>query len=157
METLKGQLGITLNHVPYKTVAAIAPDVVSGVLEVSTIDSGTPVQLIKAGRIRAIAALSLKRLPQLPDVATLGEQGYPVGFVPWYGLFGPASMPQDLVVRLNALLNRWLVLPETVAVFEQKQNTPAPLAKSAEAFAAQIRSELPVWRQMMLVAKIEGA
>ena len=122
METLKAQVGITLNHVPYKTVAAISPDVVSGVLQVSTIDAGTPVQLIKAGRIRAIAALSPKRLPLLPDVPTLGEQGYPVGFVPWYGLFGPASMPADLVSRINGLLNRWLVLPESVAMFEQKQN-----------------------------------
>ena len=157
METLKAQVGITLNHVPYKTVAAIAPDVVSGVLQVSTIDSGTPVQLIKAGRIRGIAALSNKRLPQLPDVATLGEQGFPVGFVPWYGLFGPASMPNEMVVRLNTLLNRWLVLPETIALFEQKQNSAAPLPKSAEAFAAQIQAELPVWRKMMQTAKIEGA
>ncbi len=157
METLKGQAGITLNHIPYKTVAAISPDVVSGVLQVSTIDAGTPVQLIKAGRIRAIAALSPKRLPLLPDVPALGEQGYPVGFVPWYGLFGPASMPNDLVSRLNGLLNRWLVLPESVAMFEQKQNTPAPSPKSAEAFAAQIQAELPVWRKMMQIAKIEGA
>lgn len=157
METLKAQVGITLNHVPYKTVAAIAPDVVSGVLQVSTIDSGTPVQLIKAGRIRGIAALSNKRLPQLPDVATLGEQGFPVGFVPWYGLFGPASMPTELVVRINTLLNRWLTLPETIALFEQKQNSAAPLPKSAEAFAAQIQAELPVWRKMMQTAKIEGA
>jgi tripartite-type tricarboxylate transporter receptor subunit TctC len=157
METLKGQVGMTLNHVPYKTVAAIAPDVVSGVLQVSTIDAGTPVALIKAGRIRAIAALSPKRLPQLPDVQTLGEQGYPVGFVPWYGLFGPTSMPQELVNRLNTLLNRWLVTPEAVAVFEQKQNSPAPTPKSPEAFAAQIQAELPVWRTMMQAAKIEGA
>jgi tripartite-type tricarboxylate transporter receptor subunit TctC len=157
METLKAQVGITLNHVPYKTVAAIAPDVVSGVLQVSTIDAGTPVQLIKAGRIRAIAALSNKRLPQIPDVPTLGEQGFPVGFVPWYGLFGPASMPNEMVVRLNTLLNRWLVLPETIALFEQKQNSAAPLPKSAEAFAAQIQAELPVWRKMMQTAKIEGA
>ena len=157
METLKDQVGIALNHVPYKTVAAIPPDVVSGVLPVSTIDAGTPVALIKAGRIRAIAALSPKRLPQLPDVPTLGEQGYPVGFVPWYGLFGPASMPNELVNRLNGLLNRWLLLPETIAVFEQKQNTPAPVPKSPEAFAAQIQAELPVWRKMMQTAKIEGA
>jgi tripartite-type tricarboxylate transporter receptor subunit TctC len=157
METLKAQAGIELNHVPYKTVAAITPDVVSGVLQVSTIDAGTPVQLIKAGRIRAIAALAPKRLPLLPDVPTLGEQGYPVGFVPWYGLFGPASMPADLVNRLNALLNRWLVLPDTVAMFEQKQNTPAPTPKSPEAFAAQIQAELPVWRKMMQTAKMEGA
>jgi tripartite-type tricarboxylate transporter receptor subunit TctC len=157
METLKAQTGITLNHIPYKTVAAIAPDVVSGVLQVSTIDAGTPVALIKAGRIRAIAALSPKRLPQVPEVQTMAEQGYPVGFVPWYGLFGPASMPPELVTRLNSLLNRWLVSPETVALFEQKQNTPAPTPKSSDAFAAQIQAELPVWRKMMQTAKIEGA
>ncbi len=157
METLKEQTGISMNHVPYKTVASISPDVVSGVLMVSTIDSATPVQLIKAGRIRAIAVLGPKRLPQLPDVATLAEQGYPLGFVSWYGLFGPSSMSNDLVAKLNALLNRWLVLPETVALFEQKQNSPAPLQKSPEAFAAMIQSELPVWRKLMQTAKIEGA
>lgn len=157
METLQEKTGVPFNHVPYKTVASIPPDVVSGTLPVSTIDSGTPVALIKAGRLRAIAALSPARLPQLPDVPTMSEQGYPVGFVPWYGLFGPASMPNDLVNRLNALLNRWLVLPEAAALFEQKQNSPAPKPKSAEAFAAQIQAELPIWRQMMKTAKIEGA
>jgi tripartite-type tricarboxylate transporter receptor subunit TctC len=157
MESLQESLGIMFNHVPYKTVSSIPPDVVSGVLMVSTIDAGTPVPLIKAGRLRAIAALAPKRLPQLPDVPTLEEQGYPVGFVPWYGLFGPASMPNDLVTRLNALLNRWLVTPEVVALFEQKQNSPAPKPKSAEAFAAQIQAELPIWRKLMRTAKIEGA
>jgi tripartite-type tricarboxylate transporter receptor subunit TctC len=157
METLQEKTGVPLNHVPYKTVAAIPPDVVSGTLPVSTIDSGTPVALIKAGRLRAVAAMSPARLPQLPDVPTMGEQGYPVGFVPWYGLFGPASMPADMVNRLNGLLNKWLVLPDTAALFEQKQNSPAPKPKSAEAFAAQIQAELPVWRQMMKTAKIEGA
>ncbi len=157
MESLQAETGTPMNHVPYKTVAAIPPDVVSGVLQISTIDAATPVQLIKAGRIRAIAALSPRRLPQLPDVPTLGEQGHPVGFVPWYGLFGPTSMPADLVNRLNNLLNRWLVLPDTVTLFEQKQNTPAPRPKTAEAFAAQILAELPVWRKMMQIAKIEGA
>lgn len=157
METLKERTGMTLNHIPYKTGAAIAPDVVSGVLKVSTIDSATPVALIKSGRIRAIAALSPKRLPQLPDVPTLDEQGYPLGFAPWFGMFGPASMPPELVNRINTLINRWLVTPEAVAVFEQRQNSPAPTPKSAEAFAAQIQAELPVWRKMMQAAKIEGA
>lgn len=157
METLKEMAGIPLNHVPYKTVASITPDVVSGVLMVSTIDSATPVQLIKAGRIRAIATLGPKRMPQLPDVPTLAEQGFPAGFLSWYGLFGPSSMPNELVNKLNALLNRWLVLPETAALFEQKQNAPAPLPKPPEAFAAMIQAELPVWRKMMQTAKIEGA
>jgi aminopeptidase N len=101
--------------------------------------------------------LGPKRMPQLPDVPTLTEQGYPAGFLSWYGLFGPSSMPNELVSKLNALLNRWLVLPEIAALFEQKQNAPAPLPKTPEAFAAMIQAELPVWRKMMQTAKIEGA
>jgi hypothetical protein len=66
-------------------------------------------------------------------------------------------MPNELVNKLNSLLNRWLVLPETAALFEQKQNTPAPVPKTPEAFAAMIQSELPVWRKLMQTAKIEGA
>jgi len=154
MESLNVMAGTTMNHVPYKTVAGIPPDLVSGVLKVAAIDAATPVALIKAGRIKALAALSPVRLPQLPDIPTAAEQGFPVEMVPWYGLFGPASMPTDLANRINAVLNKWLVLPETKAFFETKQNNPAPVPKSADEFAAQIQRELPIWRKMMADAKI---
>ena len=154
MEAIALQAGVRMNHVPYKTVAAIPNDLLSGVLQVSTIDSGTPVALIKAGRLRAIAALSGQRLPQLPDVPTIGEQGFAVDMTPWYGLFGPSSMPADLVMRLNALLNKWLQLPEVKTLFAEKQNSPAPITKSPEAFAAQIQSELVLWRKLVADAKV---
>ena len=154
MEAIALQAGVRMNHVPYKTVAAIPNDLLSGVLQVSTIDSGTPVALIKAGRLRAIAALSGQRLPQLPDVPTIGEQGFAVDMTPWYGLFGPSSMPADLVNRLNALLNKWLQLPEVKTLFADKQNSPAPITKSPEAFAAQIQSELVLWRKLVADAKV---
>jgi tripartite-type tricarboxylate transporter receptor subunit TctC len=154
MEAMALQAGVRMNHVPYKTVAAIPNDMLSGVLQVSTIDSGTPVALIKAGRLRAIAALSGQRLPQLPDVPTIGEQGFAVDMTPWYGLFGPSSMPADLVNRLNALLNKWLQLPEVKTLFADKQNSPAPITKSPEAFAAQIQSELVLWRRLVADAKV---
>ena len=154
MEAIALQAGVRMNHVPYKTVAAIPNDLLSGVLQVSTIDSGTPVALIKAGKLRAIAALSGQRLPQLPDVPTIGEQGFAVDMTPWYGLFGPSSMPADLVNRLNALLNKWLQLPEVKTLFADKQNSPAPITKSPEAFAAQIQSELVLWRKLVADAKV---
>lgn len=154
MESICLQAGVRMNHVPYKTVAAIPTDMLAGVLQVSTIDSGTPVALIKAGKLRAIAALSGRRLPQLPDVPTQGEQGYPLESAPWYGLFGPASMPADLVNRLNAVLNKWLELPETKTFFAEKQNSPAPVTKSPDAFAAQIQRELVAWRKMVADAKV---
>jgi tripartite-type tricarboxylate transporter receptor subunit TctC len=154
MEAICLQAGVRMNHVPYKTVAAIPNDLMAGVLQVSTIDSGTPVQLIKAGKLRAIAALSGRRLPQLPDVPTQGEQGFALESTPWYGLFSPASLPPELVNRLNALLNKWLELPDTKAFFAEKQNSPAPIPKSPEAFAAQIQRELVSWKKMVADAKV---
>ena len=106
-----------------------------------------------AGASPARLAAAVKRLPLLPDVPTQGEQGFPLEAPPWYGLFGPAGMSPDLVRRLNALLNRWLALPETVALFADKQNTPAPILKTPDEFAAQLQRELPVWRRMVADAK----
>ena len=154
MESICIQAGVRMNHVPYKTVAAIPTDMLAGVLQVSTIDSATPVALIKAGKLRAIAALSGRRLPQLPDVPTQGEQGYPLESAPWYGMFGPTSMPTELVNRVNGVLNKWLELPETKAFFADKQNSPAPVPKSPEAFAAQIQRELVAWKKMVADAKV---
>jgi tripartite-type tricarboxylate transporter receptor subunit TctC len=136
-------------------VSAIPTDMLAGVLRLSTLDAATPVPLIKSGKLKALAALSVKRLPLLPDVPTQGEQGHPLEAPPWYGLFGPAGMSPDLVRRLNALLNRWLALPETVALFADKQNTPAPILKTPEEFAAQLQRELPVWRRMVADAKLQ--
>ena len=85
---------------------------------------------------------------------TIGEQGFAVDMTPWYGLFGPSSMPADLVNRLNALLNKWLQLPEVKTLFADKQNSPAPITKSPEAFAAQIQSELVLWRKLVADAKV---
>ncbi|MBL8334778.1 MAG: tripartite tricarboxylate transporter substrate binding protein [Rubrivivax sp.] len=154
MEAIAAKAGVRLNHVPYKTVSGIPNDMLAGVLKLSTIDSGTPVALLKAGKLKALAALAVKRLPQLPDVPTQGEQGFPLEAPPWYGLFGPSGMSDDLARRLNALLNRWLALPETIAMFAEKMNTPAPLPKSPEEFAAQLQRELPVWRRMVADAKV---
>ena len=155
MEAISAKAGVKLNHVPYKTVSAIPTDMLAGVLKLSTIDAATPVPLIKSGKLKSLAALSVKRLPLLPDVPTQGEQGFPLEAPPWYGLFGPAGMSPDLVRRLNALLNRWLALPETVALFADKQNTPAPILKTPEEFAAQLQRELPVWRRMVADAKLQ--
>lgn len=154
MELVKNMAGIKLNHVPYKTVAQIPPDLLSGVLMVSSIDSGTPIALIKAGRLRALAALSTKRLPQLLDVPTLSEQGIPFEVETWYGVFGPAGLPNDIVVRLNGLLNRWMVTPEVAALFEQKQNSPAPVPLPASELSAWLPRELAVWQKLVTDSKV---
>jgi tripartite-type tricarboxylate transporter receptor subunit TctC len=149
MEMMKKRTGLSANHVPYKTVAQIPPDIVSGVVPVAWIDAATPVPLVRSGRVRVIAVAAQKRLPQFLDALTLTEQNVPFDIDTWYGLFAPAGLPADIVSRLNAVLNRWLALPETSAYFEDKQNTPAPIPLKTEEFVRLIQRDIGGWKSLI--------
>lgn len=149
MESLKQQTGMVINHVPYKTVSQIPTDLISGVVPVAWVDAATAVPHIRSGRVRAIAITSIQRMPQIPEVSSLTEQGYTYDAHPVYGLFGPKGMPPELVQRLNGLLNRWLALPQTVEFFAQRQNMPRSDAMSAEQYAKSLQDELQSWIRLI--------
>lgn len=155
MEHLKKQTGMDLTHVPYKTVAQIPPDVISGVMPIATIDAASPLPHIRSGRVRPIAAISQTRLPQMPDVPTLPQQGLILDAQSWYGLFGPKGMPDDVTQRINGILNRWLVQPETVKFFAEKQNGPAPIPTTVAEFRKVIADDLVSWKGLLDAAGLE--
>jgi tripartite-type tricarboxylate transporter receptor subunit TctC len=155
MEWLKSITGMQIVHVPYKTVAQIPPDVISGVMPVATIDKATPVTHIKSGRVRGLSTLGNQRAPQLPDVPSLAEQGYKIDAIPWYGFFGPKGLPRDLTERINALINRWMVTPEVVAFFEQKQNDHPPIPISVADFEKVIQADLVSWKKLIDAAGVK--
>lgn len=155
MEMLKTRTGMDIAHVPYKTVAQIPPDVVSGVLPVSWIDSATPVPLIKSGRVRAIAVAAPSRLPQIPEVQTLREQGIDYDIAPVYGMYVPAGTPKPIIDSLNAAVNKWLSLPETITYFEQRQNAPKPEIMSADEFARKQERDVGLWRKLIDDSKVK--
>ena len=154
MEMIKARTGMQIEHVPYKTVAQIPPSVVAGDVAAAWIDSATPVALARSGRIRAIATSSQTRLPQFPEVATLSEQGVPFNVTSWYGMFVLKGTPAPIIGRMNALLNQWLVLPDTIAFFEQKQNAPAPMPTTPAEFARVLQSESDGWKKLVEDAKL---
>ncbi len=154
MEMLKARTGMQIEHIPYKTVAQIAPAVVAGDVAAAWIDSATPVPLVRAGRLRAIATSSQTRLPQFLDVATLTEQGVPFDVTSWYGMFVLKGTPAPIIARLNTLLNQWLLQPDTVAFFEQKQNAPAPTPTTPAEFAKVLQSDAEGWKKLIDDAKL---
>jgi tripartite-type tricarboxylate transporter receptor subunit TctC len=154
MEMMKHRLGMKLSHVPYKTVAQIPPDIISGVVPIAWIDSATPVTHVKSGRVRAIATAAQRRLPLFPEVATLNEQGIPFEVETWYGLFAPAGLPHDVLVRLNTVLNQWLRLPETASFFEQKQNSPAPIPMTPEQYIALLQRDVVAWKGLIADSRV---
>ena len=101
MELFMSLTGTHFLHVPYKGAPQAAMDVVSGQIPVAMAGVPIVVSLIKQGRLRALGIASDKRLPLLADTPTLAEQGIPLRFATWGGLFAPAGTPVEIIRRLN--------------------------------------------------------
>ncbi len=112
-EMLKSMAGIDMVHVPYKGSAPAVVDVASG--QVDMMFDGIPSLLphIKSGKLRPIAAVSIKRNSTLPELPTFTELGYPTMVASvWYGLMAPAGTPPFVVDYVNLALNKTLAEPE---------------------------------------------
>jgi len=99
---------------------------------------------IKAGRARALAVSSLKRVPEFPDVPTFGELGYPeLSASIWFSLSGPAGVPPEIVNRLNAEVRRVLQLPDVRERLRPEGIEPGDL--DPQQFTAFVAAELKRW------------
>lgn len=115
--------GIDMNHVPYRGNAPAMTDVIGGQLNMMFDIVSTGRNYVNSGRVRAVAVTSKERNPSMPDVPSMRELGiadYEVGG--WYGVFGPAKMPADLVKRYNEAARRALAQPELKAKLIEQGN-----------------------------------
>src|SRR5437762_4933245 len=110
MERLERAAGIELTHVPYKGGAGQAiPAMIAGEVQVAFFNMASLLPHIKSGRLKPLAAVPAQRLPELPNVPTLAEQGYPgIGTNAWQGLFAPAATPRAIIDKLYAAVARAL-------------------------------------------------
>src|SRR5690606_28234291 len=95
-ELLKLEADIDLTHVPYKSVADTATDLLSGRIDIVFGSVGTFASHVEAGTLTGLALTAPKRSTVLPNIPTIGEAGYPdAEFAVWLGLFAPANTPED--------------------------------------------------------------
>jgi tripartite-type tricarboxylate transporter receptor subunit TctC len=108
---------------------------------------------IKSGKTRALAVSTLQRSPQLPDVPTVAESGYP-GFevTVWYGVCAQAAVPKPILAKLHATLVRTLNLPEMKARLAENTIDASPTTQ--EEFAAFIQKETDKWAAVVKEANI---
>jgi len=143
-EQLKQVAGIQMTHVPYKGASLAVADLIAGHLTVTSTTLTTAAAQIKAGRARALAVSSLKRVPEFPDVPTFAELGYPeLTASIWFSLSGPAGIPPEIVNRLNAEVRRTLQLPDVRERLRPEGIEPGDL--DPQQFTAFVAAELKRW------------
>jgi tripartite-type tricarboxylate transporter receptor subunit TctC len=149
MALLMQSTGTEMLHVPYKGTAGAVTDLLGGRIDYMFLPVHVALQHIQAGKLRAIATGSDKRLPQLPNVPTLAEAGIQGGNVDmWYGVLAPKGTPAPVVARLNKEIGAILKQPEVATAFEAQGMVPASstpaefkelIAKDAQRWAAVVQ------------------
>jgi tripartite-type tricarboxylate transporter receptor subunit TctC len=115
-EMFKDATGVFITHIPYRGSAPAIVDLMGGQVQVSFDTMPSVIGHIRNGKIRPLAVAAAKRNPQLPDVPTMAEAGVKgVEMSAWYGIYMPASTPKEVVARVNAEVNKVIVMPETQA------------------------------------------
>lgn len=145
MEGLKQHYGLDMPHVPYKGTAPLLNDLLANNISVGFTDIASPVPHVRAGKVSAIGATGSRRPPALAELPTVSEQGYKFDADGWYGVFAPAGTPIDIVRRMNEEVNKILATDEMRTKFNA-QNMPAPPIKTAEQFAATVKSDVALWQ-----------
>jgi tripartite-type tricarboxylate transporter receptor subunit TctC len=154
-ELFKAVAGIDLTHVPYKGGGPAGAAVLSGESQVIFGSVTATMPQIKAGKLFALAVTGTNRLPNAPELPTVAEQGYP-GFevTSWYGIVGPARLPQDVVARLNTAIVAALKAPE---VREQlARQGMDPMGSTPGEFAAHMKREVGKWAGVIRQAGIRA-
>ena len=155
IELFSRKAGIKLQHIPYRGGAPAMTAMVAGETQLTAISTLLSLPQLQAGALRAIATGSLTREPQLPDLPTVAEQGYP-GFeaIQWIGLLTTAGTPPAIVERINAEVNRALRDGDLIAKFAQQGIVP--VGGSPADFAHTIATDLRNWTETARAANIKA-
>ena len=147
-EVFRMQAGIEMTAIPFKGSGLAMSAVMSGDVALSVTTVGTALPHVAAGKLRAIAVTSLRRMALAPEVPTVSESGMPGHeTVAWYGLFAPAGTPSGILSRLAAEVGRLAKLPEVrnslaAQGAEAVGDTPA-------AFSAIMREDVVRWAEVV--------
>lgn len=144
---------VELTHIPYRGSAPAIQDLLGKRVSAMFLPVHTALPLVKEGQIRMLAVGSEKRSASAPDVPTLAEAGFPgVQADLWYGLLGPAGLPDMLVRRMNADLNAWLAEPATTEALQTQGMVATPT--TPEAFGELVAQDYARWASVIKQAGI---
>ena len=153
-EAFKKLAGVQMTHIPYKGSSQAHLDLISGNAQIMFDTTSSAIGQIKGGKVRALAVMSPKRSPELPDVPTLAEAGFPgLEMTTWYGVFAPAGTPKDVVAKLNAEIMKALQTPEVKTRIAGLAGEPGTM--TIEQFAALNRADSERYAKLVKDASIK--
>lgn len=154
---MERQTGTKVNYIPYRGAGPAMTDLISQQVDLLVVQAAVALPQLRGGTIKAIANLSPKRSPSLPDIQTSDEGGVPGLYMSgWFGLFAPKNTPKDVVAKLNAAMVATLADPTVKAryadlgldIATREQQTP-------EGLAAFNKAEIDKWWPIIKAAGIK--
>ena len=152
-EMLRAATGINIVFVPYKGDAGVVPAMLANEVQMSFSSPTTVVQLVKAGKLRALAVTGTSRGRSFPDVLTTTEAGFPdASYVGWVGFFTPAGTPRDILNKISSETARVLRMPDISARVPGWGGEAA--GTTPEEFAAKYRADIARYAKIIKEANI---
>jgi tripartite-type tricarboxylate transporter receptor subunit TctC len=154
LELFQTMAKVKMVHIPYKGGSGqMVSELISGQVQLASIGLPPVMPYVKSGRLRVIAVTGMARSDLLPQTPTVHESGLP-GFdvTSWYGIFGPAALPKDIVAKLNADIAAILNAPDLRQRLDGLGAEPGSM--SVDAFNKYVREEVTKWAK---VVKDSGA
>jgi len=153
-ELFADKAGIKVTHIPYRGTSLAVADLIAGQVQLVFADPVSALAHVKAGTLIALVVTSKERSPVAPDVPTIAESGYP-GFdaVAWHGIMAPAATPPAIVKRLNTEIVKALKAPDVAKLIEAQ--AIQIVGSTPEEFAAFIKKDTVLWRDVAKQAKVE--
>ncbi|MBU3593631.1 tripartite tricarboxylate transporter substrate binding protein BugD [Polynucleobacter sp. 71A-WALBACH] len=143
----QSRLGVKLTNIPYKGTGPALTDLLGGQVDLLCDQTTQTIPYIKDGRVKAFGTTTMKRLPAIPNVPTLNEQGLK-GFEVkvWHGVYAPKGTPQPVLDKLNAALKKALNTPDVQKRLNDSNIDIVPMDKvSAKGLKDHLEKEINVW------------
>jgi tripartite-type tricarboxylate transporter receptor subunit TctC len=154
-EMFSREVGITMEMIPYAGIPAAMSDLLSGRTQFMSTGVIAALPQIKAGKLKPLAILAPQRHPQLPNVPTIVEEGYPdLTVATWFGLLVPAGTSPDIVQRVNAEVMKAMHSPDVLAKYATMGVDTVP-PHAPDAFGKLLRSEIDRWDKVIRDAHVK--
>jgi tripartite-type tricarboxylate transporter receptor subunit TctC len=153
-EAFAHALGLKMVHVPYKGSSQALTDLLGGQIQMAFDTTSSAISHITSGKVRPLAVMSPKRSPQLPNVPTLAEAGFPgIEMTTWYGLFVTGGTPKPIVDRLYQDTMKALQMPDVRKRLADLGGEPGTLTEAE--FAALNKADFDRFGKLIREAKIQ--